>query len=68
MHNDAWPTDVTTPPEKSKNSKQRRYKNFVFIQYSKVIKNLTTYVTLCYRISSPNASPNSLALWLYCVF
>lgn len=31
MHNDAWPTDVTTPPEKSKNSKQRRYKNFVFI-------------------------------------
>lgn len=32
MHNDAWPTDVTTPPEKSKNSKQRRYKNFVFIQ------------------------------------
>lgn len=31
MHSDAWPTDVTTPPEKSKNSKQRRYKNFVFI-------------------------------------
>ena len=39
MHNDACPTDVTTPPEKSKNSKQRKCKNLVFIQLISLVSN-----------------------------